>query len=531
MPVFPKSFYTIAAGLATAKATKSLRQTRNGQKDQERIFATLITAYARTKHGSELGISAEVTYAQFTKRIPLQTYETLRPLIERMQQGEADVLWPGQCSLYVRTSGATNGQAKLLPITEAMLQHLMLATKTAAFYYTTRVGHAGAFRGQHLFYNHSSTLLQPIATTGEFVAYEGSLAAITSANSPAWMKRHFYEPGETIAQIKDPRERRRTTAKRTRRRDITLLAGNPHQLLKLAGTICKAATKGKARPLNLQGVWPNLECVVHGGETLGVSGSKLHRICGPEVQFHEVYAASEGLIAAQDTVTTPGLRLISNAGIFYEFLPFIHFRGDRLAHCSPHVIPLAQVKTGVDYVLIMSTPAGLCRYVTGDIVRFTTTTPHRLIPMGRTQLLLNAFGENVFEKQLSDSLIKVCQDRGWTIVNFHVATLTDKQLTGQLSGRHEWWIELEPGTVDTPTGPILSDALDEELRRLNHAYAARRKEGILSAPVVRLVMPGVFAHWLEHNGTWHRHGKIPHCHHQRTIADGLAQLARFSRDE
>lgn len=531
MPVFPKSFYTLAAGLVSARASKRLLQTRPNPNAQEVIFAKLLAAYAQTKQGRELGISAQQTYPQFAKHVPLQTYESIRPMIERMQQGEADVLWPGQCHLYVRTTGVTNGIPKLLPVTEAMLQHLHQAIKTATLLYTTRVGHAGVFHGRHLFHNHSSTALTPLANSDKFDAYEGSLAGMTAINLPAWVEKHLYEPGAAIAKIADARERRHAIVKRTHRRDITAIGGNPQHLLKLARTLCRAATRGKARPLNLQGIWPNLECVVHGGEPLGANGAKLRHICGPDAHFHEIYSAAEGIIAAQDSTSTPGLRLLEDSGIFYEFLPLAHFHENRLANSIAHVIPLAQVKAEVNYVLIMSTPAGLCRYVTGDIVQFSSTSFHRMVPMGRTQLRLNSFGENVLEKQLTDSLVKVCADRSWVIINYHIAPLSARQITGQTIGRHEWWIELEPGTVDTPTGPILSAALDLELSRRNSAYATKRNEGVLDAPIVRLVMPGVFTHWLEHNQTWHSHGQIPHCHGEREIADGLAQLARFTRDE
>lgn len=452
-------------------------------------------------------------------------------MIERMQQGEADVLWPGQCPLYVRTSGVTDGKPKLLPINDEMLQHLSQAIKTATLLYIARVGHAGVFRGRHLFHNHSSTALKPLTTSGKFRTYEGTLAGITAINLPAWVEKYYYEPWSTIAKIEDRRERRHAIVKRTHQLDITALGGNHHQLLKLSLTMCRATTRGKARPLNLLGIWPNLECVVHGSEALGAAGPKLRHICGPGTHFHEIYSADEGLIAAQDSDTIQGLRLLEGAGIFYEFLPLSHYHEDRLAQSSAHVIPLSQVKAGVNYVLIMSTPAGLCRYVSGDIVQFSSTTHHRLMPMGRTQLRLNTFGENVLEKQITDSLLKVCADRSWVSINFHVAPLFEKKLTGKTVGRHEWWIELEPGTVDTPTGPILSAALDKELCRHNSTYAAQRKEGVLDVPFVRLVIPGVFAHWLKHNETWDPQGQIPHCHEQRDIADGLAQLARFTKDE
>ena len=142
MPVFPKSFYTLAAGLASAKAGKRLLQTRLSLKAQKRILSKLLASYAQTKQGRELRIRAQQTYEQFAKNIPLQTYESIRPMIERMQQGEADVLWPGQYHFYVRTSGVKKGKPKLLPITDAMLQHLHQAIRTATLLYTARVGHA-----------------------------------------------------------------------------------------------------------------------------------------------------------------------------------------------------------------------------------------------------------------------------------------------------------------------------------------------------------------------------------------------------
>jgi hypothetical protein len=164
------------------------------------------------------------------------------------------------------------------------------------------------------------------------------------------------------------------------------------------------------------------------------------------------------------------------------------------------------------------------------VVRFVSVAPPRLLYVGRTKLQLSAFGEHVIEKEVTDSLVGLCQRRGWTIVNFHVAPLFMNTNTGQVRGRHEWWIELKPGTVATPTGPQMAAELDAELRRLNDDYDAKRKGGGLDAPFVRLVMPGVFEHWLRYQGKWGGQHKMPRCRSDRVIADELAQITNFARD-
>ena len=257
---------------------------------------------------------------------------------------------------------------------------------------------------------------------------------------------------------------------------------------------------------------------------------ELRAALGPGVNFHEVYPASEAFIATQDSEAIAGLRLMTDAGIYYEFLPMADFDANNLANIGHKAVPLAGVKAGVDYALLLTTPAGLARYVIGDIVRFTSIEPPRLVYAGRTQLQLSAFGEHVIEKELTDALTTVCRRHQWNIVNFHVAPLFVNSTTGQTRGRHEWWIELKPGTTFTPAGPQLAAELDVELQRLNDDYEAKRLGGGLEAPFVRLVMPGVFEHWLRHQGKWGGQNKTPRCRSDRLIADALAKITLFARD-
>jgi hypothetical protein len=410
-----------------------------------------------------------------------------------------------------------------------MLAHFRKAGLDSLLYYTVRVQHAGIFRGRHLFLG-GATSLDQIEEVKPHVAYAGDLSGITALNLPGWVEKHLYEPGRTIAQMTDWPKKIDAIVERTRSLDITLLAGIPSWVLILAAALRERSTQGKRRVTSLQGLWPNLECFVHGGVPIAPFYDELRAALGPTVKFHEVYPASEAFIAAQDSEPVAGLRLMAHAGIFYEFLPMADFDESRLDQIGTKAVPLSGVKPGVDYALLLTTPAGLARYVIGDVVRFISTEPPRLIYVGRTKLQLSAFGEHVIEKEVTDTLLAVCRRHDWTIVNFHVAPLFVNSLTGQNRGRHEWWIELKPGTVATPTGPQMALELDAELQRLNDDYAAKRKGGGLDAPFVRLVMPGVFQHWLTFHGKWGGQHKMPRCRSDRVIADELAQVTNFAVD-
>jgi hypothetical protein len=177
--------------------------------------------------------------------------------------------------------------------------------------------------------------------------------------------------------------------------------------------------------------------------------------------------------------------------------------------------------------LLLTTPAGLFRYLSGDVVRFVSTDVPRLIYVGRTSLQLTAFGENVVERDLTDTLVAVCQHHGWSIVNFHVSPVFAGMLTGQMRGCHEWWIELKAPTVETPTANVIGPELDTELMRRSEDYAAKRRSHGIDAPAVRLVMPGVFEQWLRKNNRWGGQYKMPRCRSDRQVANQLAELTRF----
>ena len=542
MPVWPKSIYTFGVNLQTAGVEwKLLRKKRAGPAFQEKTLGHLTKRLALASYWQKAGVEAGMPYVNFRARVPLHSLEQLTPAIERMKQGEADVLWPGRCALFALTAGTTTGQPRHLPVTEELLAHFRRAGFDALLYYTVRVRHAGAFRGRHLFYS-GSTALSPIGEGAGPKPYAGDLSGIAALNLPAWADKHLYEPGAAIAQISDWDQQLAAIAARTGPRDISLFAALPSWAALITDALRDKYSIARRRITHLQAHWPNLECYVHSGVPIAPFADELRQTLGPAVKFHEVFAASEGFFAAQDADANKGLRLMSDVGIFFEFIPLADFDEARLHQIGPKAVPLVEVKVGVDYAMIITTPGGLARYVLGDVVRFLSTEPPRFISVGRTRLRLNAYEENVSEKDLTEVLVTICRRRGWRLMNFHVAPLsvqgqpptgTTRNPIGTKSGpkgRHEWWIELKPGTVATPTGVQMSADLDAELQRVSPSYNAKRETGVLDAPFVRLVMPGVFEHWLRYRQKWGGQHKTPRCRSDRLVADELGSITHFARD-
>ena len=524
-----RNLLTLGASLMTAWYGMRLRRAGGAAERQEKTRTGLVREMAKTSFWREAGIEPKLPEAEFRKRIPLRAYEDFIPAIERTKRGEADVLWPGRCSMFATSSGTTAGRPKLLPVTPRMTEHFEDAALQSVLSYTARVGHAGVFRGRHLFLG-GSNALAAIAESKPYEAYAGDLSGICALNLPKWAEKLLHEPGAAIAQMGDWPAKVAAIANRTAVLDITLLGGIPNWVLVLAETLRTQNQKAKVRIPNLQALWPNLECYVHGGVPIAPYQDELRAILGPSVHFHEVFPSSEAFVAAQDVEVSAGLRLLTDAGVYYEFLPMSAFDETRLSTLGTKAVALDGVKTGVDYALVVTTPAGLARYVIGDVVRFTSTAPARIVYVGRTKLQLGAFGEHVYEREITESLFIVCRRNGWTFVNFHVSPIFANPHAGHPRGRHEWWIELRPGTLTTPKAPHIEAELDAELRRMNHDYDAKRKGGGLDPPVVRLVMTGVFEHWMKHHGQWGGQHKMPRCRSDRRVADELARMQNFAVD-
>ena len=523
MPVVPRSLITLGASLLSARAAMKLRSKQAAAGQQRDAFRNLVRSLSAGSYWWEAGIEPSITYESFRRLVRLSTHGSLAAPVDRMKKGEPDVLWPGTCQIYASTSGTSTGAPRHVPVTEAMLRHFKGAYLDSLLWYAARAGGASVFRGRHMALG-GPVRLARIPESEPFEAYSGELSAIAALNVPRWAERAYSEPGAEVANIADWQEKVAAVAERAPGLDISLLSGIPRWVLTLVDSF---RSRGVS---SMRDVWPRLECYMHGGVPLGPFHDELRAALGAGVNFHEVYVAAEGFVAAQDAEAADGLRLMAGAGVFFEFLPMSEYEEDRIEVLGQKAVPLSEARTGVDYALILTTPGGLARFVVGDVVRFVTTEPARIVPVGRTDLRLNAFGENVSERDLTESLVSLCRRHGWNIVNFHVAPLFNDPTLRTMRGRHEWWVELRAGTALTPTGPIMAPELDAGLIRLSPDYAARRKAGTLDSPYVRLVMPGVFKHWMRYHGKWGGNHKMPRCRGDRVIADELGGALQFAKD-
>jgi hypothetical protein len=529
MPALPRRLFLAGADLLTGRMARRLRKTGHAAAEQASAWRVLTRNLAATAYGRAAGLERGMSLEQFRRRIPPQRHEAFAPWIERMQRGEADVLWPGLCHLYAITAGTSTGRPRHVPVTPAMLAHFRQASRDALLHYTARVGHARVFRGRHLFLGGTSPLA-PLPGLEGFAARGGDLSGIGALHLPGWAEEFLHEPSLEIARMSDWTAKLDAIVERTWNRDITLVAGLPPWVLALAGQLRTRVDNGSGPLAHLRALWPNLECLVHGGTPVTPYTDQLRAALGPGVNFHEILPSSEAFIAAQDSDGAHGLRLLTDAGVYHEFLPISEYREAMLGDLGPKVVPLEGVRTGVDYALVLTTPAGLSRYLNGDIVRFVSVEPPRLVYVGQTGLRLARLGEQVSETEVTEALTEVCRQHGWPITNFHVAPQFPEAWSHRATGRHEWWVELRPGSAETPTGPILAAELDIRLSQSNPDYGARRRDGRLEPPVVRLVIPGVFEHWLRQKGKWGGQHKMPRCRSDRQIADELAALTRFTEE-
>ena len=520
MTLAPRFLVNLWAAFRVTRLARRLRRPDADVAGQKAAFAAALHQTAGAEFGREHGLAAETSYPRFRDAVPLRTHPYFDPLVARMVAGEPDVLVPGRCRLFIETAGTTGLASRLLPVPDAMLRHYRAGLRDALFLYAARTGHAGVFLGRHAHLGESTTISK---TDG---IQRGGLDAVLAHCLTPWVGANLYALPPAVAHQPDGPDKTAAAAETLWQTDLALIAGLPGAVAAFADAVRGRDEEGGPVIPNLQAVWPNLECFLHFGAPLGLFGETL-RSALTSVAFHEVYAAAEGIFAAQDDNHQPGLRLLTDAGIFYEFLPLAEYHEENLAQLNVHCVTLDKVKAGVDYVPVVTTPAGLCRCAVGDIVRFVSVHPPRLQFVGRTGLYLNPFGEQVTERELMETMLAVCARNGWRVVNFHVAPYQHRIAAGQEVRCHEWWLELHTHTLRTPTANVLGPEFDAELAMRNRGYAARRNDRTIHSPQVRLVMPGVFEQWAVKHQKAASASKMPRCHSTRLIADQLAALARF----
>jgi acyl-CoA synthetase (AMP-forming)/AMP-acid ligase II len=340
----------------------------------------------------------------------------------------------------------------------------------------------------------------------------GDLSGLAARRLPAWIRQR-YTPGPEIAAIPDWEQRLAATARLARDQDLRLIAGMPSWMLVLFERI---RSLGDDPELPLGQVWPRLAVFIHGGVRMDPYRSVFEAAIGRPVHSLEVYPASEGFVAIQVGATDPGLTLMLDYGIFYEFVP-----AAELGSATPRRLTVAEVRVGEPYVILLTTPAGLWSYVLGDTVRFVSLDPPQLVITGRTGHFVNAFGENVIVEEVELAAAAACAHTRAELLEFTVAPVYPR---GPVQpARHQWAVEFRahPSSLDG-----FARAVDETLQALNTDYRTKRTGDVgMAAPCVTVVPPGSFHRWLGARGQLGDQHKVPRASNQREVIEAVLAVA------
>jgi hypothetical protein len=469
------------------------------------VLRRLIADAQGTEWGTKYNYQGMAGYADFAARVPLQTYEEIKPYVERMRHGERDVLWHGQVKWFAKSSGTTNDKSKFIPVSREGLKDIHYAGgRDAVTLYLQNNPQSRMFDGKGLIlggshapnYNLKSSLV-------------GDLSAILIENvSP--LVNLVRVPEKKIALLSDFEEKQEKIARRTMNADVTNLSGVPSWML----AVLKRVLELKGTD-NLAEVWPNVEVFFHGGVAFTPYREQYKQLIrSPKMHYMETYNASEGFFGLQNDPSDPALMLMVDYGVFYEFIPM-----DEFDKPNPTVVPLSGVEVGRNYAMVISTSCGLWRYIIGDTVKFTSTRPYKFIISGRTKHFINAFGEELMVDNAEKGLAEACRQTGAQVADYTAAPVF---MDAQAKCRHQWLIEFAvmPDSVEH-----FAEVLDRTLQTINSDYEAKRHKNITLQPLeIVVARPQLFHDWLKEKGKLGGQHKVPRLSNNREYIDEIIKL-------
>lgn len=474
---------------------------------QEEWFGWLINDAVSTQWGKKYDYRSIETVEHFKERIPVQTYDSLKPYIEKMLAGEQNVLWPSEIKWFAKSSGTTNDRSKFIPVSEESLEdcHFRGGKDMLAIYCNNRPD-AKMFTGKSLVLggSHQINQLSPDS-------YYGDLSAVIIKNLPFWAEM-MRTPGISIALMDNYEEKIEKMAHATIGENVTNIAGVPTWTIVLAKRILEITGKK-----DLMEVWPNLELYVHGAVNFEPYREQFKKLIdNPQMYYLETYNASEGFFGIQDQSDSNDLLLMLDYGVYYEFIP-----PEELDKEFPNTVSLSDVELDKNYAMVISTNAGLWRYMIGDTIKFTTKNPYRVKITGRTKHFINAFGEEVIIDNAEKALKKACDDTNAQIRDYTACPIYFKD---NEPGAHEWIIEFEKAPKEFER---FIDILDNTLREVNSDYDAKRfKDMALKRPTVHQAPNGIFYNWLKAKGKLGGQHKVPRLANDRKYVQELLEMMR-----
>ena len=476
------------------------RHQTQGKHLQQQQLQHLLSTARNTQYGREHAFATIGSYEDYTRQVPVNTYEELKTHIDRMRHGEPDILWPGRVKWYAKSSGTTNDKSKFIPVSNEGLQKIHYAGgRDAVAFYLRNNPQSRMFDGRGLILggSHSPNYNLPGSLVGDL-----SAILIENINPLVNLVR---VPKKQTALLSDFEEKRDRIAREAIDKNVTNISGVPSWMLSVLNRVMELTGK-----THLQEVWPNLEIFFHGGVAFTPYRQQYQQlITSPNMHYMETYNASEGFFGIQDDPADKAMLLMLDYGVFYEFIPMDG--GD--------IVPLWGVETGKNYAMVISTSCGLWRYEIGDTVQFTSTNPYKFIISGGTKHFINAFGEELIVDNAEQGLAYACEQTGAEVSEYTAAPVF---MDANAKCRHQWLIEFAKRPQDLQQ---FADLLDQRLQEINSDYEAKRYKNItLQHLEIVEARQNLFNDWLKLRGKLGGQHKVPRLSNSRDIIEQLLKL-------
>lgn len=477
----------------------------NPHKVQRDTLQALLTLAANTEYGKKYSFHTILTAEQYRERLPIVHYEDINSYVLRMMEGENNLLCTEEVRWFAKSSGTTDAKSKFIPVSPTILDNCHFrGGKDVIAIFNKLYPEAQVFSGKTLALGGSSE----VSKSNNNCQF-GDLSAIMISNTPFWANM-MKTPDSSIMLMGNWDEKIEKICETTIKEDVRCLAGVPSWFLTVINRILEKTGKS-----NLHEIWPNLELFIHGGISFIPYREQYKRLLpDPKMKYMETYNASEGFFGIQDDPADHSMLLMLDYGVYYEFMPM-----GELGKTHPRTLLLEEVKTGINYAMIITTTGGLWRYMIGDTIQFTSTKPYKFKITGRTKLFINAFGEELIIDNAIEALKHACIRTGADVFEFTAAPVF---MEGGKKGAHEWLIEFNTPPADPEN---FAELLDQALQKLNSDYEAKR---LLSLERLHLhvARPGLFNEWLKEKGKLGGQHKVPRLWNDRNHIEELLQMNR-----
>ena len=495
------SIKSFAAGIFASYVRKKMNKwVENPHDTQEKVFQQLLKKGANTKFGKDHDFQNINNHQDFSKQVPVRDYEELKNYMDLMVSGEENVLWPGKPLYYAKTSGTTSG-AKYIPLTKDSMPTHIEAARNAILCYIHDTGNSKFVDGKMIFLQGSPELQEKNGVK------LGRLSGIVAHYVPGYLQKNRMPSWETNC-IDDWETKVDAIVEETVQEDMSVISGIPSWVqMYFERLIDKTGKK-------VGDIFPNFDLFIYGGVNYEPYRAKFEKLIGRRVDSIELYPASEGFFAFQDKQNVHGMLLQLNSGIFYEFI-----EADKFFEENPARLLLKDVQIGVNYVMIISSTAGLWAYNIGDTIQFTSVKPYRVIVSGRIKHFISAFGEHVIAKEVEEALQEAVKDTQAAISEFTVAPQISPN-NDELP-YHEWFIEFEkePQDIDHFAGVI-----DRAMQQQNSYYKDLIDGSILQRLKITKLPPNTFQQYMKSIGKLGGQNKLPRLSNDRKIADKLNEI-------